>query len=268
MGKDPAVLIYFDKWISSTNGMKAEFRAWYFDLLIHQYDKGEIPKDVDELAGICRVRPSEYDSFKHMVKQVLEQKFTETETGWINEVAMEVLKKREAFVDKRKKSGNIGVVIKTAKTIKGFNLKHLGRLKKELYGFSEQEIERHKNKQVLEHVLKLYINVDVNEDIDIKEFKNKLEEKIFEFYEFRIKLKKPIIDASKEAWLKKLNDLSKNNEDVAIKILDHSIANGYQGIFKLKDNGQQPTKNNNATELDDFLQRSDQFLRNNGNNNG
>lgn len=70
MAKDPAALIYIDKWISSTNGMQASFRAWYFDLLLYQYDKGELPNDEDELAGICRVRPSEYNLFKQMVEQV------------------------------------------------------------------------------------------------------------------------------------------------------------------------------------------------------
>lgn len=165
--KDPAVLIYFDKWIASTNGMKADFRGWYMDLLIYQYDKGAIPQDLDELAGICRVRPSEYDAFKQVVKQVLMQKFVQNDDGtWYNEFANEILRKREKFTDKRKKSGNIGVIIKLAMTIKGFNMKWRDRLKTELYKMDSEAIEKHKHKQVLEQKLKLYI--DVNEDEDKK----------------------------------------------------------------------------------------------------
>lgn len=165
--KDPAVLIYFDKWIASTNGMKADFRGWYMDLLIYQYDKGAIPEDLDELAGICRVRPSEYDAFKQVVKQVLMQKFVQNDDGtWYNEFANEILRKREKFTDKRQKSGNIGVIIKLCKTIKGFNLKYQQRLKTELFTLTSEEIEKHKVKQVLMQKLKLYI--DVNEDEDKK----------------------------------------------------------------------------------------------------
>ena len=180
MAKDPAVLVYFDKWISSTNGMKAEFRAWYFDLLIYQYDKGIIPNDEDAIAGICRVRPSEYESFKQMLKQVLKQKFKQTDIGWENEVMSDILKKREDFKDKRVLSGNIGVVIKTAKTIKGFTIKYLDILKSELYTKTPNEIEKYKDKQVLEQVLeqmlKLYIDVDVNNSIIVSEpLKNNVE---------------------------------------------------------------------------------------------
>lgn len=171
--KDPAVLIYFDKWISSTNGMKAEFRAWYLDLLIYQFDKGFIPNDEDAIAGICRVRPSEYESFKQMLKQVLKQKFKQTEFGWENEVMSDVLKKREYFKDKRALSGNIGVVIKMAKTIKGFTNNYLDKLKDDLYSKSLDEIETYKDKQVLNQVLnqmvKLYIDVNVDIDKKIKE---------------------------------------------------------------------------------------------------
>ena len=129
MAKDPAVLLYFDKWISSTNGMKSDFRSWYLDLLIYQYDKGGIPEDEDTIAGICRVLPSEYERFKQMLKQVLTQKFKLIDGMYQNEHMADIIRKREQFVEKRVKSGTIGQVIKTAKTINGFNIKHLDRLK-------------------------------------------------------------------------------------------------------------------------------------------
>ena len=61
-----------------------------------------------------------------------------------------------------------------------------------------------------------------------------LQKKIIEFEEYRRKIKKPIKEASKELFLKKLTSLSKGNENDAIEILNTSIANGWQGIFELK----------------------------------
>lgn len=165
--KDPAVLIYFDKWISSTNGMKSSHRSWYMDLMIYQYDKGAIPNDEDAIFGICRVRPSEYEDFKQMVEQVLKQKFELVNGFWINGVMSDVLQKRNEFKGKREKSGNIGVVIKLARSIEWVNDAMILRLKDKLNTFSIEEINEHKQKHLLEHLLKLYIDVDV--DINIKE---------------------------------------------------------------------------------------------------
>lgn len=170
MAKDPAVLVYFDKWISSTNGMKAHLRAWYMDLLFYQYDNPDgIPDDTDVIAGICRILPSEYQMLEQMLEQVLKLKFKLCEGKWKNNFAEEIISKRQDFKSKRAKSGNIGVIIKLAKTIKGFNNKHLARLKDSLYQMNDEEIEQAKNKQMLEQMLKLYINedVDVNKDKSI-----------------------------------------------------------------------------------------------------
>lgn len=169
MAKDPAVLIYFDKWIASTNGMKAHLRAWYMDLLFYQYDNPDgIPNDMDFIAGICRILPSEYQMLEQMLKQVLEQKFKLCDGKWKNNFADEIISKRQDFKTKRAKSGNIGVIIKLAKSIKGFNVKYLQRLKDSLFQMNDEEIEQAKNKQVLEQMLKLYINEDedINKDKD------------------------------------------------------------------------------------------------------
>lgn len=167
MAKDPAVLIYFDKWIASTNGMKAHLRAWYMDLLFYQYDNPDgIPDDMDFIAGICRILPSEYQMLEQMLKQVLEQKFKLCDGKWKNIFAEEIISKRQDFKSKRAKSGNIGVIIKLAKSIKGFNTKYLARLKDSLFQMNDEEIEQAKNKQMLEQMLKLYINEDVDENKD------------------------------------------------------------------------------------------------------
>jgi len=217
--KDPAVLIYFDKWISSTNGMKAQFRAWYFDLLICQYDKGYVPFDFDELAGICRVRPSEYEDFKQMLKQVLEQKFTQNEDGnYINAVAMEVIRKREAFKDKRSKSGNIGVVIKLFYTLNGIKNVDFAKLKAYLYELDEDTLNTFKDKQMLKQMLKqndkLYINVNEDVNGNVLETKNN---KLYYDFEF-LNLIKPNIKISIKEYETLCNDFT---EEIANKAIIH-----------------------------------------------
>jgi hypothetical protein len=50
---------------------------------------------------------------------------------------------------------------------------------------------------------------------------------------------------SEQAALKKLGELAKQDEDIAIKIIEQSLANGWQGFFELKD-----TKNGNKQGID------------------
>ena len=66
--------------------------------------------------------------------------------------------------------------------------------------------------------------------------KTPLELKFIEFVNYRKALKKPIRNESMESFKKQLWTLSGQNEQTAIEILEQSIANGYQGVFELKNN--------------------------------
>ena len=63
-----------------------------------------------------------------------------------------------------------------------------------------------------------------------------------EFQEHRKEIKKELTTRAKSMMLKKLCELSDNNAEVAIKILEQSIANGWQGIFELKGSSNGKTK--------------------------
>ena len=54
------------------------------------------------------------------------------------------------------------------------------------------------------------------------------------FEEMRKKIKKPLTDKAKELIIKKLSKLSNGNGDIAIKIMENSIENSWQGVFPLK----------------------------------
>lgn len=84
---------------------------------------------------------------------------------------------------------------------------------------------------------------EVKEELIIQESLSEFQLKVLEFYNFRKSIRKPIVDKSKKAWLKKLAKLSNGDEQIAILIIDESIANGYQGIFELKTSNNGTTKN-------------------------
>lgn len=242
--KDPAALLYIDTWLTSTAEMDSDVRGWYLNLILHHYDKKNLPTDIETLAQLAGVRFSEFERFKQMFKQVLEQKFEVLDGRYVNKTANEIIRKREAFTEKRSKSGNIGVVIKTAKTVKGFNAKYLDRLKSDLYDMNVEEIDKHKDKHLLEHLLKLYINGDGNGDILEDEIEgSKIWEGVFSnafasewnsWLKYRKTQKKELKGESIQRNFNSLVKLSGGNEKTAIAIIDQSISQGWTGLFELK----------------------------------
>jgi hypothetical protein len=165
MAKDPACLFYIDTWLSATAEMDSDVRGWYLNLILHQFDKNSLPNDIEKLASLAGVKFSEFERFKQVFKQVLEQKFELNESNrYENAYVKVILASRDQFKDKRSKSGKIGVVVKLAKSIEGFNDAYIALLKNHLYSLEIQEIEKHKDKHLLKHLLKLYINENENEN--------------------------------------------------------------------------------------------------------
>ncbi|WP_312208251.1 DUF1376 domain-containing protein, partial [Empedobacter sp.] len=69
MKKDPAVLLYINDWLVSTADMDADCRGWFLNLLLHNYDKGSLPDDIEKLAVLCNVRFSEFNRFEQVFEQ-------------------------------------------------------------------------------------------------------------------------------------------------------------------------------------------------------
>lgn len=81
-----------------------------------------------------------------------------------------------------------------------------------------------------------------------------LNDKYLEFLNFRKEIKKPIKDVSINANIKQLMKLSNNQSDIAIEIIEQSIANGWQGFFEIK-----KTKNNDINKNNDRPQHNFDF---------
>lgn len=213
--KDPAALLYIDIWKSATTEMSAIERAYYMDMILHQYDKGSLPNNIEELANICRVRFSEYKQFEHVFEHVLKQKFELNTNGRLeNHFASEIIRKRQKFLDKRSNAGKISYMIRFIK--KHFKVKKdfLEWIKSNI-NFDEIDMKNEQVfKQVIEQKIELYINEDENEDINVdKDEKNILDFNTFwELYHSVTNLPKTDKDSSEKHW----NKLKKSEQQKAL----------------------------------------------------
>lgn len=164
--KDPAALLYIDTWLTSTSGMDADTRGWYLNLILHQYDKKDLPNDIEELAVLAGVKFSEYKRFEHVFEHVFEQKFKINEKGRLeNEIAKEIIRKRESFIDKRSGAGKMSYFLKYI--IKNFKPKkdHLQFIKDNVDLSSIDLKNEQMIKHLFEHLSELFINGDGDKDI-------------------------------------------------------------------------------------------------------
>jgi len=168
--KDPAALFYINDWLVATKEMKANERGWYLNLILHQFDKGDLPIDIEELANLADVRFSEYNDFKAKWEQVLKHKFKLNNTGRLeNDVARRIIQSRELFKEKRARSGIIGYIVKFAKTkLKADDLE-IQYIKDNIDLSSINIKDEQVLNQVLKHLIKLYRNENENENISINE---------------------------------------------------------------------------------------------------
>ena len=171
MAKDPACLFYINDWLTSTAEMDADCRGWYLNLLLHNYDKGDLPNDVEKLAVLCNVKFSEYKRFEQVFEQVIKQKFEEIESGRISNLRTQsILKSREIFKDKRSNAGKMSYLMK-------FFYKEYKKQSQDidLIEFMKSKIDTTidtKNeqmiKQMFEHLFELYRNeIEIENGIKI-----------------------------------------------------------------------------------------------------
>lgn len=77
----------------------------------------------------------------------------------------------------------------------------------------------------------------------------KLDNAFADYVDMRKKTKKPMTERAIQLAQKKLDELSKGNNDVAIQILEQSVMNCWQGLFPLREEARKLTK-----KVDDFME--------------
>ena len=248
MAKDPAILLYIDKWIAATQGMSGDCKGWFLDLILYQFDKGSLPNDLDELASIARIRPSEFEKFKQVFEQVFKHKFKQNEEGRLeNEFAKEILKGREVFKEKRSNAGKLSYVLKYFR--KNFNVSY------PLEKFIKEKIVIDfdiKNEQVLKQVFKQISELYINGNVNVNESKNdkggaggeilitfentELESVWLNYCSMRKNMNCEIGEITKPEILKQLEMLSNKTDTNRIAILSQSIRNNWKDLYQIKEN--------------------------------
>jgi uncharacterized protein YdaU (DUF1376 family) len=182
--KDPAVLFYINDWLTSTNEMDSDVRGWYLNLILNNYDKKDLPNDVEMLAVLCGVKFSEFERFKQVFEQVLKHKFQLKENGRLsNENTDKILRSREDFKDKRSGAGKVSYVMKYM--AKNYNKEYknitLRIFLKDNFDYSIDLKNEQMIKQVFEQVFELYINENEDENIDLNKDESKEDKLTFNF---------------------------------------------------------------------------------------
>lgn len=169
--KDPAILFYYTDWLTSTAEMDADCRGWYLNLIIHNYDKGSIPNDVEKCAVLAGVKFSEFQRFEQVFQQVLQHLFQQTDQQRLsNPRAKEILRRREAFKEKRSNAGKLSRILTyfrstyKSEMTKGFE----AFIKANTDEINLPEIDV-KNEQVLQHLLQHLLQLYRNRNEIIKE---------------------------------------------------------------------------------------------------
>ena len=182
MSKDPAVLFYINDWLTSTAEMDADVRGWYLNLLLHNYDKKDLPNDVEKLAVLCNVKFSEYERFEQVFEQVLKHKFEQTEENRLTNLRTnDILKNREIFKDKRSSAGKVSYVMKYfAKNYsKEYRTKAIKDFTKDNFDYDIDLKDEQVLKQVFEQVFELYRNENENNSFKSKSLNIEEREKEF-----------------------------------------------------------------------------------------
>jgi len=172
--KDPAVLFYISDWLTSTSEMDSDCKGWYLNLILHNYDKGSLPNDIEKLAVLAGVKFSEFKRFEHVFEHVLKIKFETIDEQRISNLkAQTILKDRECFKDKRSEAG------KKSYLMKFFAKNYTKQYKnKKLYNFVNLNIDINvdtKNQTEIEHMFKHLFELYINESVIESEGEDKPE---------------------------------------------------------------------------------------------
>lgn len=207
MGKDPAVLFYSGDFLNGCSDLTMEERGQYITLLCIQHQKGRLSeKNILLSVGTVSV-------------DVI-AKFKKDENGlFYNERMEQEAEKRSKYCESRRKNKE-----------KPKNEEHTNNICSTYDNHMSLHMENENENR----------NKDVNSNVNSK--KAKIENFDFapelwkplliEWAEYRSKIKKKLPDIEKT--FSQILKLSNNNIEIAQKIIDQSIANGWQGLFEIK----------------------------------
>jgi hypothetical protein len=214
MAKDPAFLFYSSDFLNGVADLTMDERGQFITLLCLQHQKGTLTDKTIRL------------SLGSVSVDVLSKFIKDKDGNFFNERLQEEIEKRIQFTESRRNNGSKGGRPKN-------NTKPIGLAKHNLM----EDVNENENEDINTNVNKEKVELP----FESYQFKDAWEQ--FKFYkkkEFKFTYK---TKQSEIAALKELLILSKGHEDIAIKIINQSMANGWKGLFNLKEDAKGTTNN-------------------------
>lgn len=154
---DFAFLLYKEKWYETTRLMSAESKGWFIDLICHQSDKGIIPKDIDDLAVICRVKFKDFEKFKSALSVEVLLNFVECDEGYVNEFYQDKFSKRKEYKSIKSEAGKMSSIAKKARKL--CDDENWVKYAKDNFDYQQNSTkDTTQTQQILQHMLQLYRN--------------------------------------------------------------------------------------------------------------
>lgn len=232
MAKDPAFLFYPSDFLTGTIFFSLEDLGLFIRLLCIQHQhEGRIKKY--DFNQIC--------SEKY---QRVREKFIEDDNGFYNKRLDLEIAKRKRDADASRINGLKGGRPKTKSKPKN-NLNKTHRLKN-----NNLTVNENINENINENEVEFEKNFELIFPFQSDNFLNVWQQ----FIDFRKSINKPLKKISQQAQLKKLSTYSEND---ATEMLLQSIANGWQGVFELKNNNNNGKQKSKLDELREAIRQSD-----------
>jgi len=244
MAKDPAFPFYAQDFLSGTAFMTLEETGAYIKLLAHQWNIGKIPKK--RLGFVLGLN-------WETVWDNISDKFIEDNGFVYNSRLEQEREKRSAFKEKQRNNGKKGGRPSEKKPKQKPNKTQDITQNKPKQKPLEDEDEYEKEYEYKKEKEKMIF------PFDTEKFKTQWQLwKVYKNKEFKFKYKSEI---SEQAALKKLGELSNNNEKTAIAIIHQSISEGWKGFFNLKKENLGKNGKKVQQYSPEFLERLEQKLK-------
>lgn len=159
--QDPALLFYKAIWKEATQLMSPMAKGWYLDLICYQHGQDAIPNDVEQIAVICDVKFSQFESFKTVWNDELKSKFSVSEDGLINKFANAILQSRKRFKEERSSAGKMSSISKKARQLFDNN-SWISYVKSTIDLNKIETSDSTSVEQVLQQMLQLYKSNQIN----------------------------------------------------------------------------------------------------------
>jgi hypothetical protein len=234
--KDPAILWYWNDWGGGTRTLSRFLKGCYMDLLEAQFNSGPL-----SLEEVKTVLGNDFAAWG-----TLSKKFKKTEEGLFFNERMEAEKaKRKEFSNKQKervlkrwnKSGNDSGNTTVLPLLESEN--------ENTNEISEREVKEGKRKPTRK---KAKVQYELIYPFSSIEFMNAWDTwKLYKQEQHKFTYKSII---SEQSALKDLAEMSKNNEDAAIYLINYAIKKGWKGIYEtniITDGNKRQKSGNGAT---------------------